>query len=74
MKYEYPARLSVEELRRELEAYLEYRRTGGKDRPVNQAAIQADRTHIGQFLGWLQTGRAGRLDYNKAADEFDARR
>jgi hypothetical protein len=54
MKYEYPARLSVAELRQELDAYLEYRRTGGADRKVEEPTITADRTHIGQFLGWLE--------------------
>jgi hypothetical protein len=70
MKYEYPPRLSVEELRQELDAYLEYRRTGGADRPVSEGTIKQDGDKIGQFLGWLETGRAGRIDYDQLADEF----
>jgi hypothetical protein len=71
MKYEYPQRLSVQELRQELDAYLEYRRTGGKDRPVDEQTVNADRSHIGQFLGWLETGRAGRTDIERLAEEFE---
>jgi hypothetical protein len=55
MKHEYPVRLSVDELRQELEAYLEYRR--GR---VEEPTIGMDRSHIGQFLGWLETGRTSR--------------
>lgn len=69
----YPPRLSVAELREELETYLEYRRTGGEDRPVDQPTLNADRSHIGQFIGWLETGRAGRTDYGKLAQQFVAR-
>lgn len=70
MKHEYPARLSVAELRHELDAYLEYRRTGGADRPVGEPTITADRTHISQFLGWLETGRAGRTDIDELMREY----
>jgi hypothetical protein len=65
VKHQYPRRLSVAELRQEFEAYLEYRRTGGADRKVAEPTITADRTHIGQFLDWLETGRAGRLDIDE---------
>ncbi len=57
MKHEYPARLSVAELRQELDAYLEYR--CGR---VGALTVDADKSHIGQFLDWLETGRAGRTD------------
>lgn len=70
MKHDYPPRLSAAELRQELDAYLEYRRTGGADRPVGEPTITADRTHIGQFIGWLETGRAGRLDVDELAREY----
>ena len=53
MKNKYPPRLSVSELREELDAYLHYRRTGGPDLKVGEPTIAADRTHIGQFLDWL---------------------
>jgi hypothetical protein len=55
MHGDYPPRLSVAELRQEFEAYQEYRR--GR---VEEPTIIADRTHIGQFLGWLETGRTRR--------------
>jgi hypothetical protein len=57
---EYPPRLSVDELRGELDDYLAYRRASGR---VAETTVDVDRSHIGQFLGWLETGRAGRLDY-----------
>ncbi len=70
MKHDYPPRLSVDEMRQELDAYLEYRRTGGADRKVEEPTITADRTHISQFLDWLETGRAGRTDYDELARRF----
>ena len=44
MEHDYPARLSVAELRQELDAYLEYRRMGGANRSVEEPTIIADRT------------------------------
>ncbi len=73
MEHDYPPRLSVDELRGELDAYLEYRRTGGADRKVQEPTITADRIHISQFLGWLETGRAGNPDYEAMAADFLAR-
>lgn len=70
MKGTYPPRLSVDELRTELDAYLAYRQTGGADRKVDASTISADKTHIRQFLGWLETGRAGQPDYEKLAEQF----
>ena len=72
MKHDYPTRLSVAELQQELDAYLEYRRTGGADRPVEEPTITADRTHISQFLHWLETGRAGRPDIDELARQYMA--
>lgn len=65
VKNDYPVRLSVDELRQELEAYLEYRR--GK---VEPPTVDADRSHIGQFLDWLTTGRAGRPDIAELVGQF----
>jgi len=70
MKNKYPPRLSVSELREELDAYLHYRRTGGPDLKVGEPTIAADRTHIGQFLDWLETGRPGRQDYAETAQRL----
>jgi hypothetical protein len=70
MKHDYSPRLSAAELRQELDAYLEYRRTGGADRPVDGQTIAADKSHIGQFIRWLETGRAGRLDTDELAREY----
>jgi hypothetical protein len=69
---EYPPRVSVAELRQELDAYLKYRRSGGADRPVDEPTVDeptivADRIHISQFLRWLETGRVGRLDSTEPA-------
>lgn len=54
MKHDYPARLSVAGLRQELDAYLEYRQP-----KVESITVRADKSHIGLFLGWLDTGHAG---------------
>jgi hypothetical protein len=70
MQGTYPPRLSVAELRQELDAYLGYRQTGGADRKVDASTISADKTHIRQFLGWLETGRAGQPDYGELAREY----
>ncbi len=60
MKYEYPSRLSVQELRNEFDAYLEYRRTGGKDRPVDEQTINAAGAISGSsWPGWRPGGLVG---------------
>ena len=70
MQGTYPPRLSVAELRTELDAYARYRQTGGLDRPVAQSTIKQDQDKIRQFLGWLETGRAGHPDYDELTREF----
>ncbi len=70
MRQNYPSRLSVAELRVELAAYLEYRRTTTVNAKVAAPTIQADRSHISQFLDWLETGRTSRYDIDALAAQF----
>jgi hypothetical protein len=52
VKHTYPVRLSTDELRQELEAYLEARQRAEKA-PVT---IDLDRRKVLYFLGWLDSG------------------
>jgi hypothetical protein len=63
MKHHYPPRLSAAELHQELDAYLEYRRPR-----VDGQTIAADKSHISQFISWLETGRAGHLTRDEKDD------
>jgi len=48
----YPARLSVEELRKELAHYAELRRSDGK----SDSTVEQDKKVVGYFLRWLESG------------------
>ena len=48
---EYPPRLSVAELRKELESYLEHR-----TEQYGPGTVAADSSHVRQYLTWLETG------------------
>jgi hypothetical protein len=49
----YPARLSVDELRAELDAYIAERKRTGKKDPT----LDLDRRKVDYFLDWLDDGR-----------------
>ena len=64
----YPPRLSVDELRHELAAYVDYRHSRG----LTKSAIGTDINKIALFLLWLETGHAGAPDIQPTIPEVAA--
>lgn len=52
MKHAYPPRLTVAELRQEMNAYLDARRRAGNA----PGTVNTGKTKISAFLQWLKTG------------------